>query len=93
MALTVGFYLWPAHAHLVAVSAVVVVTVGRSADRDEVDIHDRQSRHYERTQRTDVHRRVDRLEDTNYQLFEFDVADHDLSIAGAADHARIALLK
>ena len=27
MALTVGFYLWPAHAHLVAVSAVVVVTV------------------------------------------------------------------
>ncbi len=27
MALTVGFYLWPAHAHLVALSVVVVVTV------------------------------------------------------------------
>ncbi len=27
MALTVGFYLWPAHAHLVALSVVVVATV------------------------------------------------------------------
>ena len=58
-----------------------------------MNIHDRQPRHHERTKRTNIDRRIDRLKNTDDQLFEFRIADDDLSVAGAADHTRISAVK
>src|SRR5262245_48762601 len=56
-------------------------------------IHYRQSGHHEGTQAADVDRRIDGLENSGDQLLKLDITDHDLCIAGAADHSRIASVK
>src|SRR5262245_1712635 len=58
-----------------------------------MDVHDRQTRHHERAQRTNVDGRIYSFENTNDQFLKLDVADHDLRVARASDHSRIALVK
>ena len=59
----------------------------------KMNVHYRQTRHHERTQRADIDGRVDGLENSDDQFFKLDVADDDLCIAGAADHSRVAALE
>src|SRR5829696_6304763 len=74
-------------------SLLVIIAVAGATYRNQMNIHDRQSRHYERSQRTDIDRRIDCLENTNNEFLELDITDHDLRVAGASDHPRIALVK
>ena len=73
----------------VAVAVFVVAVV--AVERNEINIHHRQSRHHEATQRANVNGRINRIEHRHDQVFQIRIADHDLRVASAPDHARVAL--
>src|SRR5690606_8967948 len=60
-------------------------------ERDQVDVHDGQTRHDETAQGSNIDRRIDRFEDRNDQIFQIRVADDDLRVSRTPNHARIAL--
>jgi hypothetical protein len=74
---------------LVAVAVLVIAIV--TVEWDEVDVHDRQTRHHETAERANVNRGINRVQHRHDQIFEIRVADHDLRIASTTNHSRVSL--
>src|SRR6185369_1377940 len=71
----------------VAVLAVAVVAV----ERNEINVHHRQTRHHETAQRANINRRINCIEHRHDQILKIHIADDDLRITRATDHARVSL--